>query len=111
MKCTYVYARFVIGFSLFLSLFLPYTLNLGTPWVMAFPEKVRTLVRTLCLINVLVSQNFTVRWATCGTNTPGVGGFLEIYTNGLCLPDFPPKNSVIIYGKLGGFFCLCLTRN
>ena len=32
MKCTYVYARFVIGFSLFLSLFLPYTLNLGTPW-------------------------------------------------------------------------------
>ena len=79
--------------------------------LMAFPEKVRTLVRTLCLINVLVSQNFTVPWATRGTNTPGVGRFLEIYTNGLCLPDFPPKNSVIIYGKLGGFFCLCLTRN
>ena len=30
MKCTYVYARFVIGFSFFLPFFLPFTL--GTPW-------------------------------------------------------------------------------
>ena len=108
----YACLRMFCNRSFFLPSFLAPLGLLGLIIVlMAFPEKVRTLVRTLCLINVLVSQNFTVRWATCGTNTPGVGGFLEVYTNGLCLPDFPPKNSVIIYGKLGGFFCLCLTRN